>query len=701
MIDLLRLRKIDLARAQTWAGSLAVACAFTAAAVGGELSLPILIGFPVALAGALVFGDRVAGRYQLVWTAALGAAFAIEVVLVVTGQEDPVLSAAQFTVLLCMHRLWHRRSERDEYLLLLLSLLMICAGAALSAELLFGVAFIGYAISGTWALALTHLRYEVERRTEGAPRKNVLAPSLFGRLAALAVLGLVGTALLFVAFPRIAFGGLRRHPPGARTAAGLSDQVTLSGHGTIADDPRIVLRVRSARTGEGVLPPVGLHWRARSFDVWTGNGWRTRSDGGRKRRSSEAPPMRREEAWRTGRAAVEAFEIEAVAGFSDGVILTPEGWPISAYFPHAFGARSPRVFRASNGDLLYSPLQASDVRYLVNVDRAMPALRELRGRGRDYPPELAIDLHVPADLDPRVLALSRRLTNGKDPVDAAASVETWLSNALTYSRELNGEPRDPIANFLFKSKKGHCELFSSAMVILLRAAGIPARNVTGYYGGTETDSDYVAIRAGDAHSWVEVYFPGAGFVPFDPTPTADRGARADGLWARALLAWDLVAQRWSRIVVDYDLVAQAQVMNRIGQAVSRIGDRLRGKAGTTASSGWLLPAVACGSLVALGSVLLARRKRRTGVRGRMLSADEARARRLWLATRHRLEKSRVEVAPSSGIREAVERVAARAPEARAPVEKIADAVLAARWGGRPLERREARELLESLDAVLR
>ncbi|MFL5370610.1 MAG: DUF4129 domain-containing protein, partial [Myxococcales bacterium] len=64
-------------------------------------------------------------------------------------------------------------------------------------------------------------------------------------------------------------------------------------------------------------------------------------------------------------------------------------------------------------------------------------------------------------------------------------------------------------------------------------------------------------------------------------------------------------------------------------------------------------------------------------------------------------KSRVEVAPSSGIREAVERVAARAPEARAPVQKIADAVLAARWGGRPLERREARELLERLDAVLR
>src|SRR3954465_13820808 len=125
------------------------------------------------------------------------------------------------------------------------------------------------------------------------------------------------------------------------------------------------------------------------------------------------------------------------------------------------------------------------------------------------------------------------------------------------------------------------------MVILLRAAGIPARNVTGYYGGTETDSDYVAIRAGDAHSWVEVYFPGAGFVPFDPTPTADRGARADGLWARAPLAWELVAQVVRRVVVDCGVVAQSQVMNRIGRAVSRIGDRLRANAGTTAWSGWL------------------------------------------------------------------------------------------------------------------
>jgi transglutaminase-like putative cysteine protease len=699
VIDFLRLRRLSLASAQTWAGSLAAACAFCSAAVGGELALPIVIGFPLALAFALVLGDRVAGKQQWAWTALLALAFVTELVLVILGHEDPVLAAAQFAVLLCMHRLWHRRNERDEYILLLLSLLMVCSGAALSAELLFGVSFVAYAICATWALALTHLRFEVERRTE-APRRNVLAPSLLARLAALAVLGLSGTALLFVAFPRMAFGGLRRHPAAARSVAGLSDQITLSGHGTIADDPRIVLRVRSAN-GEDGSNIVNMHWRARSFDTWTGNGWRARTDLGRRRVLSEVPPMRRDPDWRAKRTKVESFEVEAVSGFSDGVILTAEGWPVSAFFPQGYGNRPPRIFRAASGDFFYTPLQASDVRYLVNVDRTMPTQKELRGRGRDYPPDVEVDLAVPPALDPRVQALSRRLTAGKDPVDAAASVEAWLSNALSYSRDLSGEQHDPIANFLFRTKKGHCELFSSAMVILLRAAGIPARNVTGYYGGAETDSGYVAIRAGDAHSWAEVYFPGAGFIPFDPTPPAGRGARAEGLWAKAILVWDSLAQRWGRFVIDYDMVAQSRVLSSFGKSLSRIGERFRGKQGAATAFQWALPAGIAAVLLGAGVYYAARRKRRAGAHGRTLSVDEARARRLWLATRHRLEKSQVAVAPSSGVREVVERIATHVPAAKVPVEKIAEAVLAARWGGRPLERREARELLEGLDAALR
>jgi len=107
------------------------------------------------------------------------------------------------------------------------------------------------------------------------------------------------------------------------------------------------------------------------------------------------------------------------------------------------------------------------------------------------------------------------------------------------------------------------------MVLMLRSLGIPARNVTGYYGGELTPAGYYAVRAGDAHSWVEVYFPGVGFVQFDPTPASDRGSKLDSLWSKTVLIWDAVQQRWRALVVDYDLLSQANAVKRLGAASER------------------------------------------------------------------------------------------------------------------------------------
>src|SRR5262249_25950658 len=208
------------------------------------------------------------------------------------------------------------------------------------------------------------------------------------------------------------------------------------------------------------------------------------------------------------------------------------------------------------------------------TERALPPLDELRGKGKQYPPEAAASLEVPAQVDPRVRDLSQRLAADKDPLDAAAAVERWLSRSLTYTRELPGEQRDPIAHFLFESRRGHCELFSSAMVVLLRLSGIPARNVTGYYGGVRSSAGYFAVRAGDAHSWVEVYVPGAGFVPFDPTPPSGRGGLGRGLWSSLVLAWDGLAQRWRAFVVDYALLSQQRTVSQVVQALREAGRRL-------------------------------------------------------------------------------------------------------------------------------
>ncbi|HKB77821.1 MAG TPA: transglutaminaseTgpA domain-containing protein [Myxococcales bacterium] len=696
------LRGMTLLAAQRWAGSLALAAAFAACAVSGELGGAILLLFSAALVAAPLFQKRIAGRYEWAWTGLLGLAFVALGGQVVAGRLDVVLAATQFATLLAVHRLWHRGSRRDEWMLLLLSLLLICAGAALSAELLFGVCFLLYCVTATWALALTWLRFEIEaaRSPEQAAAllhgRRLVTPLVLGALAALALVGLLGSAAIFLAFPRVTIGGLRR-ASSAIPIAGLGDRIDLSRHGVIADDPRIVLRVRldPAPVAGAGLP---MRWRARALEVWTGRGWRARQDGWGGGIFLAPMPQLRIAAARH-RSEPLVADIEAVSGFSEGVVLTPEGWPTSVSFQRPFTARpsETRLLRAANGDLFYTPVDVGDLHYVVRTERALPGTEELRGRGRRYPPEVAASLEAPAEVDPRVRALSQRLTEGKDPVDAAAAVERWLTRSLTYTRELPGEQKDPIAHFLFESRRGHCELFSSAMVVLLRLAGIPARNVTGYYGGVHSSAGYWAVRAGDAHSWVEAYVPGVGFVPFDPTPPSGRGGVDRGLWSGAVLAWDGLAQRWRAFVVDYDLLSQQRTLQQLGRTLREAGRRL---SAARPGAPEFRAAATQAALGAIVIVLLVALLRRVGGRGQprvaLLDGDQRRAQVLWRRARTRLERGGVSLTAAVSPREAIRRTVQRRPDVAPAVEQLASAVLAARWGGERLPPSRARALLREL-----
>ena len=692
-------RGIALPSAQRWAGTLAVASAFLGVAASGELGLPLVALFSGALVLAQFVGGRFAHKYVWAWTTLLLGLLAVFGAQAFLGATDLILAAAQFTVVLTVHRLWNRVSERDELLLLLLSLLLLCAGAALSAELLFGAAFVAYAVTGTWALALTHLRWQIEGSdSPGAATllndRRLVSPALLGALGGLSLLGLFGAAVVFFAFPRVTIGGLQRANHHPRAVAGLADQVDLSGHGLIGDDPTVVLRVRLAPDpGEANLT---THWRARAFEVWTGRGWRAEATP-RLPASFPLPPSVRSLKQRgvaPRRSEESVASIEAVGGYSDGVILTPPGLVRSVRFEQKLSARPPaqRLLRDAAGDIFYQPIELGDLRYSVvtqQQDRSATADAD-----RDYPPSVAIDLEVPANLNPRIRELAQRLTRGKAPAQAAAAVEFWLSHSLAYTRELPGDSADPIFDFLFVRRRGHCELFSSAMVLLLRASGIPARNVAGYYGGVRTGDGYYAVRAGDAHSWVEVYFAGAGFVPFDPTPAGDRGGVESGLVARAVLLWDSIEARWRGAVVDYDLLAQGRLLQRAAALLQEANRRLSGKGGGGARfrEAW---AVLAGLVLAAaaGAVLFARRSRRGPGRRttRPLSPDQLRAQRLWRRARANLRRAGIQLSPASTALEAAGKLSGSAA-----LNELALRCLSARWGGAALPAPEARRLLREL-----
>ena len=117
-------------------------------------------------------------------------------------------------------------------------------------------------------------------------------------------------------------------------------------------------------------------------------------------------------------------------------------------------------------------------------------------------------------LSSRVTQLAADWTaSATTPLEKARTVENQLRTGFGYDLSSpSGGASDPLDHFLFESRRGHCEYFSTAMAILLRVAGVPTRNVTGFVGGSYNRfGQYYSVREGDAHSWVEAWIDGSGW----------------------------------------------------------------------------------------------------------------------------------------------------------------------------------------------
>ena len=177
--------------------------------------------------------------------------------------------------------------------------------------------------------------------------------------------------------------------------------------------------------------------------------------------------------------------------------------------------------------------------YTFSVTEAVPnaAVSELRGAGTDYPAWIAPYISVyyqgriarGAGEDAKIAALAQTIVhdaNATTPYDQARAIEAWFQdkekNGFTYTQAGSGKPANgarPLDWFLFNSKKGLCQDFSSAMNVMLRMLGIPSRQMSGFGQGILDDKTHqYVVNAIDAHSWVEVFFPGYGWIPFEATP---------------------------------------------------------------------------------------------------------------------------------------------------------------------------------------
>ncbi|HLY79087.1 MAG TPA: transglutaminase-like domain-containing protein, partial [Caulobacteraceae bacterium] len=221
-----------------------------------------------------------------------------------------------------------------------------------------------------------------------------------------------------------------------------------------------------------------------------------------------------------------------------------------------------------------------------------------------------------AGVTPRIAALAARVAGRGTAAERAERLESHLATGYAYSLDLGGRAADadPIESFLFTYKSGQCEYFASAMVLMLRAQGIPAQLVTGFLGGEYNPFEgYLVLRDSNAHAWVEAWLGDReGWQVFDPTPPAGRPeASATGFWLLAHQAWDFVQFRWDRYVLTYGFYDQLELFGELRSlwhgllrtfergretpspegpagAVADNGDGAAGRAlGTAAGSAWL------------------------------------------------------------------------------------------------------------------
>jgi transglutaminase-like putative cysteine protease len=274
------------------------------------------------------------------------------------------------------------------------------------------------------------------------------------------------------------------------------------------------------------VTPLRPYWRVRVYDYYADGTWQTMG--------SDAIHFAPENETFLNLGINQEQTVENVFNWGSGRIsslVTPD-YPL---WTSRTGIVQANPFSNDMVDLLSwnasPPVEPGD-QYRVRAAIFDPTIKELRAAGEDYPDWVTRSyLRLAPDLSDNIRRLSAELTAGKEtPYDKVMAVTDYLRNEIEYDLTIPSPPPgiDRVDWFLFTWKSGFCNYYATSEVLLLRAAGIPARMVVGYAPGTYQAGGTYTISSKDAHAWPEVYFPGVGWVEFEPTTSQAPIVRPSG-----------------------------------------------------------------------------------------------------------------------------------------------------------------------------
>lgn len=491
-----------------------------------------------------------------------------------------VNALAHLILFLAAVKLLQVKKDRDWVFLYLISFFEVLLAAGLSFSPVFLGSLTLYLLCGlstiiafeiqkskrTIAVSETHLLVPPDSRIFRNARRRVRGNAEAHRLPLVAFLLLlliiVLAVPLFLVAPRSGAASLIRSGGGLTNFIGFSESVTLGEIGTLKGDNAVVMHIRIDKQHTG----RDLRWRGVALDEFTGRGWNKSAEVRRTEQRVNGPGV-----FRLGTIMPEALHRLT----TQTVFLEPVETPVlfAAYRPVAIQGNFSYLRVDAEGSVQTRRREFDRVMYKALSDMTEPDAAVLRSDVGSDPANFERYEQLPARLDPRIKARANAIvanSHARNRYDEAKAIESQLQQNYGHSLQMKAGGADPLADFLFNVKTGHCEYFSTAMAVMLRTRGIPSRVVNGFLPGEYNDAaDAYTVRQSDAHSWVEVYFPESrSWVTFDPTPMAGKTepvstgfAAQVGKYAAAL---ELI---WFQYVVGYDKQEQrslaASLQNRL------------------------------------------------------------------------------------------------------------------------------------------
>jgi len=460
-------------------------------------------------------------------------------------------STVHLVLFVLVIRLFSVRRVRDTYFLAVISFLMVLASAMLTVDTTFLLAFVAFMLVAILTVILMEMKQAATKASvrptwAGRSSERQVGMSLAATAPVMVVLISFSATLIFFVLPRVSSSFLSGYTPTSAIATGFSDHVQLGKIGEIQQSSAVVMHVRINNDPGGAYD---LKWRGITLSVFDGDTWSNphephlapRSPGGSFLLSG-------------------AHQARSRSEIHYRVLMEPLGSGVFFLAPVPLTLDGNYRFLAIDGaGQVIDPDPGHPITiYEATSDISRPTVSQLRDASDDYPPRILLEYLQLPKIDPRIPRLAEQITSGKsNEYEKAFALEWYLRTNFGYTLQLPSRRHsDPLAYFLFERKQGHCEYFASAMAVMLRTLHIPSRVVNGFRTGEYNDlTGQYLVRASNAHSWVEAYFPGYGWISFDPTPASPALNRSS--WGRIGLYLDAMSSFWREWIVNYDTTHQA------------------------------------------------------------------------------------------------------------------------------------------------